>query len=439
MKPRHSWVPEHCDNREKRGSWTDRLISAEIPRLQGPCARLNINLKRSPMDANLERPKKAKGMESARNRQAEEATQGRDLEWEDEKEELSDISYNITSYGADYTVDGIVRRFRKEDIFVPDFQRKPVWTWTQSSRFIESLLLGLPVPGIFLYKEKDSERMQIVDGQQRILSLDRFYPKEEGLKTYQSKPKTYKLKGDHEYFSNQQYNDLKSEFRRKLDNSILHATIFEQRSPEDNCNSIYEVFGRINTGGTLLHSQEVRSCLYYGKLSHWLRDFNSNNEEWKDFLNNSKSDSHSEELILRIIALKKSLNSYNYPLKHFLNSFMKSNRNPSQEWLDSIGKWIRCISKFAAEEIDRDIFTRHHRVVPVIAEAILIGIWNRVEELEKNEISEPSFSKPDLLQEAAAKLLNDPEFQKLTKNKTTSPEAVKGRIEKATEAFKEVV
>ncbi|KKZ13807.1 MAG: hypothetical protein TH68_06095 [Candidatus Synechococcus spongiarum 142] len=345
---------------------------------------------------------------------------------------LSDISYNITSYGADYPVDGIVRRFRQEDIFVPDFQRKLVWRWTQSSRFIESLLLGLPVPGIFLYKEKDSERMQIVDGQQRILSLNRFYPEK-------GKSKTYKLKGDHQYFLGQDYDSLKPESRRKLDNSILHATIFEQRSPENNCNSIYEVFGRINTGGTLLHSQEIRSCLYYGNLSRWLREFNSKNEQWRQFLNCSKSDSHNEELILRIIALKQNLNDYSYPLKHFLNSFMESNRNPPQQWLDSMEKWIDRISYFVAKNISQSIFIRNNRIVPVIVEAILIGIWNCVEKLEENEVLEGSFSKTKLLEEAAIQLLEDSEFQELIKKKTTSPEAVKGRIEKATKAFREVI
>lgn len=381
----------------------------------------------------MERLEGAEGTGSVQKRQGEESSKNYGLEWEEEKEEiLSDVSYNITSYGADYTVDGIVRRFRQDDIFVPDFQRKPVWKWTQSSRFIESLLLGLPVPGIFLYKEKDSERMQIVDGQQRILSLERFYP---GRK----ESKKYKLKGDHGYFLNQSYDELKPESRRKLDNSILHATIFEQRSPENNCNSIYEVFGRINTGGTLLHSQEVRSCLYYGKLSRWLREFNSKNEEWRRFLNNSSSGSHGEELILRIIALKQNLDDYNYPLKHFLNEFMESNRNPPRQWLDSIEQWVHCISKFAGRHIDKEIFFRNHRVVPVIAEAILIGIWNRIEELKGNDISEFNFSRPEILQDAAARLLMNPGFQKLTKNKTTSLEAVRGRIEKATEAFKEVV
>jgi len=384
------------------------------------------------MDAKLERLEEAENTESAQNEQAEETSKG-GVPWEEEKEEiLSDISYNITSYGADYPVDGIVRRFRQEDIFVPDFQRKPVWSWTQASRFIESLLLGLPVPGIFLYKEKDSEKMQIVDGQQRILSLDKFYPKEK-------RSKVHKLKGDHQHFLNQHYDSLKPESRRKLDNSILHATIFEQRSPENNCNSIYEVFGRINTGGTLLHSQEVRSCLYYGDLSRWLRNFNSKNKKWREFLKYNKSDSHGEELILRIIALKQNLNNYDYPLKHFLNSFMQSNRNPSQEWLDSMEKWIHRISSLTVKNINKEIFFRNHRIVPVIAEAILIGIWNCVEKLEENDISEFNFSRPEVLQDTAARLLEDAEFQTLTKNKTTSSEAVKGRIEKATKAFKEVI
>jgi hypothetical protein len=57
-----------------------------------------------------------------------------------------DIKYQITTYGADFLVDGLVNRFTTEDIYIPDFQRSFVWRRTQASRFIESLLLGLPTP-----------------------------------------------------------------------------------------------------------------------------------------------------------------------------------------------------------------------------------------------------------------------------------------------------
>ena len=90
-------------------------------------------------------------------------------------DETEEFRYSITSYGADYTVDSIIQRIEKEKIFVPPFQRKYVWSQIQASRFIESLILGLPVPGVFFSKEEDTERLLIIDGQQRILSIANFY------------------------------------------------------------------------------------------------------------------------------------------------------------------------------------------------------------------------------------------------------------------------
>ena len=58
--------------------------------------------------------------------------------------------YDITSYGVDFDVEGLVRRLKRDEIFIPPFQRDYVWKMPEASRFIESLLLGLPVPGIFL-------------------------------------------------------------------------------------------------------------------------------------------------------------------------------------------------------------------------------------------------------------------------------------------------
>ncbi len=85
------------------------------------------------------------------------------------------IRYTITSYGSDMPIDGLVDRLKREDIFVPEFQRNFVWTIVQASRFIESLLLGLPVPGVFLFKEPETNKLMVVDGQQRLLTPHSFY------------------------------------------------------------------------------------------------------------------------------------------------------------------------------------------------------------------------------------------------------------------------
>ncbi len=90
-------------------------------------------------------------------------------------DEVIAYKYSITSYGADYPVDSLVKRLQKGVIFVPNFQRSYVWNINQASRFIESLILGLPVPGIFLSKERSTQKLLVIDGQQRLKTLQFFY------------------------------------------------------------------------------------------------------------------------------------------------------------------------------------------------------------------------------------------------------------------------
>ena len=97
------------------------------------------------------------------------------VEDESEKEPENIVRFNISSYGADYTVDSLVKRLRTGAFFVPPFQRSYVWNRNQASRFIESLLLGLPVPGVFLYKEPDTNRHLVIDGQQRLKTLQFYF------------------------------------------------------------------------------------------------------------------------------------------------------------------------------------------------------------------------------------------------------------------------
>jgi hypothetical protein len=97
-----------------------------------------------------------------------------DVEDEALLEQPGDIKFTITSYGADYTVDTLIRRLKTEAFYVPQFQRRFVWSQRHASRFLESLLMGLPVPGIFLYREPQTNRHLVVDGQQRLRTLQYF-------------------------------------------------------------------------------------------------------------------------------------------------------------------------------------------------------------------------------------------------------------------------
>lgn len=108
---------------------------------------------------------------------AEDATEPAEqlLQNTDDPDDIVPFRYSITSYGADYPVDALIKRIQAGDVFIPSFQRAYVWDAKRASRFIESLLLGLPVPGIFLSREEDTDRLLVIDGQQRLRTLQYFY------------------------------------------------------------------------------------------------------------------------------------------------------------------------------------------------------------------------------------------------------------------------
>src|ERR1700749_4004230 len=156
--------------------------------------------------------------------------------------ESSSGSFTITSYGADYPVDTLVKRMKGEAFFIPEFQRSFVWSQRHASRFIESLLMGLPVPGIFLYKEAHSGKHLVVDGQQRLRTLQYFY---EGVFI----EKAFRLVGVRAEWEGKTYKELPTNEQLKLDDSIVHATVFQKDEPKESIKSLYFVFERINSGG----------------------------------------------------------------------------------------------------------------------------------------------------------------------------------------------
>src|SRR3989304_6094680 len=148
----------------------------------------------------------------------------------EEKEATAPYRFTVTSYGADYPVDGLVKRLKAGDIAIPTFdpevdlvidvegfQRQFVWTKPQCDRFIESLLLGLPVPGIFLVKQSDG-RLLVLDGQQRLRPLAAFY-------SCVLRGRGFPLWNVQDRYKKLIYTELSVEDRRRLDDSIIHATI----------------------------------------------------------------------------------------------------------------------------------------------------------------------------------------------------------------------
>lgn len=240
-----------------------------------------------------------------------------------EEEAEPPLEYEILNYPADITLGGYVDLSDRDELIVPPFQRQYVWDRVRASKLVESFLLGLPVPGTFLYREKNKPGYLIIDGQQRITSVIRFIKG-----TFEEQ--VFRLRNVDERYEGKRFVDLSEAEQFRLKGTVLRATIIQQINPNDDT-SIYHVFERLNTGGVNLNPMEVRQCVSYGPFVDALKRMNED-ESWRKILGNPKIDKRLRdvELILRCLALSESGDEYEKPMKGFLNSYMEDQRGEDE-------------------------------------------------------------------------------------------------------------
>ena len=353
-------------------------------------------------------------------------------EVKEEMDEMTPYRYTVSSYGADYTVDSLVKRMSVGDIYVPPFQRNFVWTYLQSSRFIESLLLGLPVPGIFLSKEFDTGKHIVIDGQQRLRSLQYFYSGFFGeVKPNEEKRRIFSLNNVQTEFQGLTYANLKPEDRRRLDDSIIHTTIVRQEKPEEDSSSIYYVFERLNTGGTVLQPQEIRACIYQGEFNNLLNQLNEY-PTWRQVYGSKVENNRlrDQELILRFLAFYFDSDNYEEPMKTFLNKFMNVNRklkvHSDKQLTDLFMNTVNAASKLA----DSKPFRLERVLLASLFDAGMVGLAKRLEKGPITDFKQAYERYTDVVQ--------DPKFKNLLIRSTAAKANIKERISRMVKAFNDV-
>lgn len=299
------------------------------------------------------------------------------IDVDDNEEVEATVIYDISSYGADYDVDGLVKRLKRGDIFIPPFQRDYVWNQAEASRLVESLLLGLPVPGVFLAKEGESNRLSVIDGQQRLKSLLFFYEGFFNTKKGDTRKRVFKLKNVQKQFEDKTYEDLDEEYRIKLDDSIIHATIIKQESPDNDNTSIYHVFERLNTGGRKLTPQEIRTAIYIGKLNELIAELNEH-QSWRELFGKKNNRLKDQEMILRFFCMYKSIDSYTKPLKEFLNKFNCRHKNPSDSELEEFTIVFKNTTDLILNKFGKAAFKPERVFNAAAFEVLMVGIAKRL-------------------------------------------------------------
>lgn len=346
----------------------------------------------------------------------------------DELEEVVPQHYGISSYGADFPVDGLVKRMKNGDIVVPTFdpgqgdeelgvvgfQRDFVWSKSQADRFIESLLLGFPVPGIFLVQGSENIFL-VLDGQQRLRTLQSFYA---GV----FRDRAFRLQYVQPSFRGLGYDDLDTDSRRRLDNSIIHATVVRQEIPSEDQSGIYKIFERLNTGGTLLQPQEIRVALFNGALIRLLRELNED-EHWRALCGNRSKRLKDQELILRFFAFRARSDQYRAPMKEFLNEYTGWNIELQHESDAELSKAFRAATKLIHEQLGDRAF----RLVRAVNAAVLDSLMTVVDE----GIKKGSLRGQSELAKAYSDLLDDAEYRMAVERATAREENVSLRLTRA--------
>jgi hypothetical protein len=347
---------------------------------------------------------------------------------------VNDDLYNISSWGADYSFRELVSLYDEDDLIKPELQRKYVWEKPEASRFIDSILLGLPIPSIFLAKT-DDHKLLIIDGYQRLMTVNDFI---KGIWTGDSSVfNLSNIPGKiNSRWKGKAFSQLTETEQRKIKTTTIHAIIFQQKSPKDDDTSLYQIFERINTSGKTLMPQEIRNCVYQGNLNTLLFKLNKN-ENWRLLFGSQKEDSRMRDLefILRFFALNtdKILKAEkgNISLKKHLNEFMGLKTNNSAaivgNFETNFNNTIRIISEqfgdIAFYNVQAsDLTTIRRRFYPTVFDAIMIATSIAVSKgVDVEKINE----------ENRLELLRDGSFRQYSTQGTMQIEHIKGRVERA--------
>jgi len=343
----------------------------------------------------------------------------------------NDDLFNITSWGADMSFRELISMYDDDELLKPELQRKYVWEKPEASRFIESILLGLPIPSIFLANTPDNNKL-IIDGYQRIMTIYDYVKK--GI--FSKDGKAFKLtntdKINHRW-RGKSFNELCEFDQKKIRQTTIHAIIFEQKHPKENDSSLYQIFERINTSGKILKPQEIRNCVYQGKLNALLFELNQD-IYWRKLYGNDIEDSRMLDLefILRFMALGskeiKDQNTGQISLKMFLNDYMgrKSNNQDSfintkrKEFITTVKFLYHYLGEIAFKSISSEGFYQS-RFNPTIFDSISIATDYAINKLGE-EIPVENIKEKHL------ELLSDVKYKEYTTIRTTNNEHINGRI-----------
>jgi len=283
---------------------------------------------------------------------------------------------NLRTQAYDMSISDIVSKINDGDIVLdPDYQRNYVWDDKRASLLVESILLNVPIPVVYVAEDEDG-KWDVVDGLQRLNSLKRFFGNEfklKGLEVLEELNKSY-------------YKDLNPKALRILRNGILRIILIFKESHAD---IKYEIFTRLNRGAVKLTEQELRNCLYRGRYNDMLHELREEKIVQRLLaLDGPDQRMADAEILLRHFTIRGGydqrtgkVSTYSGNMRSSLNHFMDKARNISEhdamllkrQFLDDAAKVEELFGTNSFHRINAD-GTFDDRPNRAIMDAVLIGV-----------------------------------------------------------------
>lgn len=225
------------------------------------------------------------------------------------KEMQKQIDYDT----KDFTIELLIEKFKKEDFFIPPYQRNFVWQDKNKNLFLESIFLGLPIPFMF-FADCDNGKQEVIDGAQRMQTLVEFYNNKlqlSGLK------KLTKLNGFY-------FKDFSETQQRKFLNKTLRIVVLEEDTPTV---ARQDLFYRINTTGIKANDSEVRRGSYPGPFTDFIEKC-SKDDTFVELcpMSEDRVKRHERfEFVLRFFAYLNNYKNFGHTVSEFLNEYLINN------------------------------------------------------------------------------------------------------------------
>ena len=321
------------------------------------------------------------------------------------EEQIRKLQKEINFDTKDYPIEVLVDKFRSDDFYIPDYQRQFIWDEATKNRFIESVLLGLPIPFMF-FSDNEDGRCEIIDGAQRTQTLEEFLYNDLVLKGLD---KLTTING----FS---FQDLPEIFQRKFKGRTLRIIVLADTTTLE---TRQDIFNRINTGGKKAISSEIRRGSHTGEFMSFIEKC-AGDELFNRLCPMSltmKKRYEDSELVVRFFAYLNDYKNFVHRVDEFLNSFViESEKNfEKQKFEHEFVSMLAFVEKYFPFGFTK---SKNAKSTPRVRfEAISVGVALALR------------SKPDLIPVSMEWLDSDEFKEHTTTHASNSPKRVVGRIE----------